>query len=69
MTDIYGANVYNRYLGEQRAAMTGGAKLVAQATGSQVAMAEEEPVSAAQCRSILVGTHKSIASQSAEICC
>lgn len=58
MTDIYGANLYNRYLGQQRAALTGSAKLVAQATGSQVAMAEEELVSAARCRSILVCTHK-----------
>ncbi|KAM6946953.1 haloacid dehalogenase-like hydrolase domain-containing 5 [Lycodopsis pacificus] len=59
MTDIYGANLYNRYLGEQHAAMTTTTKLVAQGTGSQVTIAvpEEELVSAAaQCRSILVCT-------------
>ena len=60
MTDIYGANLYDRYLSQQHAAMTTTTKLVAQGTGSQVTMAvpeEEELVSAAaQCRSILVGT-------------
>ncbi|KAK9529663.1 hypothetical protein VZT92_013742 [Zoarces viviparus] len=59
MTDIYGANLYNRYLGEQHAALTTTTKLVAQGTGSQVTIAvpEEELVSAAaQCRSILVCT-------------
>ncbi|XP_037650825.1 haloacid dehalogenase-like hydrolase domain-containing 5 [Sebastes umbrosus] len=59
MTDIYGANLYNRYLGQQHAAMTTTSKLVAQGTGSTVTMAvpEEELVSAAaQCRSILVCT-------------
>ncbi|KAM6927679.1 haloacid dehalogenase-like hydrolase domain-containing 5 [Xenentodon cancila] len=56
MTDIYGANLYNRYLAQQHAAMTGGAKMVAQATGSQVTMAEEELLSATQCHSILVCT-------------
>lgn len=57
MTDIYGANLYNRYLGQQHAAMATTTKLVAQGTGSQMTMAvpEEELVSAAaQCRSILV---------------
>ncbi|KAF7207439.1 haloacid dehalogenase-like hydrolase domain-containing 5 [Nothobranchius furzeri] len=56
MTDIYGANLFNRYLAQQHAAMTTGAKLVAQATGSQMTMAEEELVSASQCSSILVCT-------------
>ncbi|KAM9361397.1 haloacid dehalogenase-like hydrolase domain-containing 5 [Symphorus nematophorus] len=59
MTDIYGANLYNRYLAQQHAAMTTTTKLVAQGTGSQVTMVvpEEELVSAAaQCRSILVCT-------------
>ncbi|KAL6112312.1 uncharacterized protein ACO6RY_09099 [Pungitius sinensis] len=59
MTDIYGANLYNRYLGQQNAAMATTTKLVAQGTGSQMTMAvpEEELVSAAaQCRSILVCT-------------
>ncbi|KAK5873189.1 hypothetical protein PBY51_013822 [Eleginops maclovinus] len=53
MTDIYGANLYNRYLGEQHAAMTTQTKLVAQGAGSHVT--EEAPVSA-ECRSILVCT-------------
>ncbi|XP_045931388.1 haloacid dehalogenase-like hydrolase domain-containing 5 isoform X1 [Micropterus dolomieu] len=60
MTDIYGANLYNRYLTQQHAAMTSTTKLVAHGTGSQVTMAvpEEELISAAaaQCRSILVCT-------------
>ncbi|XP_054866707.1 haloacid dehalogenase-like hydrolase domain-containing 5 [Amphiprion ocellaris] len=56
LTDIYGANLYNRYLAQQHIAMTTAAKLVAQGTGSQVTTAEEEVVCAAQCRSILVCT-------------
>ncbi|XP_034442542.1 haloacid dehalogenase-like hydrolase domain-containing 5 [Hippoglossus hippoglossus] len=59
MTDIYGANLYNRYLAQQHAAITTSTKFVAQGTGSQVTMAvsEEELVStAAQCRSLLVCT-------------
>uniref|UniRef100_A0A3B4YKZ3 Haloacid dehalogenase-like hydrolase domain-containing 5 n=2 Tax=Seriola lalandi dorsalis TaxID=1841481 RepID=A0A3B4YKZ3_SERLL len=59
MTDIYGANLYNRYLVQQHAAMTTSTKFVAQGTGSQVTMVvpEEELVSAAaQCHSILVCT-------------
>ncbi|XP_076603440.1 haloacid dehalogenase-like hydrolase domain-containing 5, partial [Chaetodon auriga] len=60
MTDIYGANLYNRYLAQQQhAAMTTTTMLVAQGTGSQVTMVapEEELVSAAaRCRSILVCT-------------
>nr|XP_046241137.1 haloacid dehalogenase-like hydrolase domain-containing 5 [Scatophagus argus] len=59
MTDIYGANLYNRYLAQQHAAMTTTTKLVAQGMGSHLTMVvpEEEMVSAAaQCRSILVCT-------------
>lgn len=61
MTDIYGANLYNRYLAQQQATMTTTTKLVAQGTGSQVtrAVPDEELVStAAQCHSILVGREK-----------
>ncbi|XP_042371950.1 haloacid dehalogenase-like hydrolase domain-containing 5 [Plectropomus leopardus] len=55
MTDIYGANLYNHYLGQQSAAVTTAAKLVARGTGSQVTVtAEEGECGAAQCRSILV---------------
>lgn len=58
MTDIYGANLYNRYLAQQHTNMTTNTKVVAQGTGSQVTMVvpeEEELVSAAaQCHSILV---------------
>ncbi|KAM4588740.1 haloacid dehalogenase-like hydrolase domain-containing 5 [Odontesthes bonariensis] len=56
MTDIYGANLYNRYLAQQRAATATSSKLVAQGTGSQLTMTEEELASAARCRSILVCT-------------
>lgn len=58
MTDIYGANLYNRYLAQQQDTMTATTKLVAQGTRSQVtrAVPDEELVStAAQCHSILVG--------------
>lgn len=55
MTDVYGANLYNRYLGQQPEAMKSGAKLVALGTGSPITMEEQELVSAAECRSILVG--------------
>lgn len=58
MTDIYGANLYNRYLAQQHTAMTTTTKLVGQGTGSQVTMVvpEEELMSAAaHCHSILVG--------------
>lgn len=55
MTDIYGANLYNRYLAKDHADMMSSTKLVAQGTGSQMMMTEEEPAFAAQCRSILVG--------------
>ncbi|XP_013883124.1 cat eye syndrome critical region protein 5 [Austrofundulus limnaeus] len=56
MTDIYGANLYNRYLAQQHEAMTPSAKLVVQGAGSQVAVAEEEVASAVKCCSILVCT-------------
>ncbi|KAG7226630.1 hypothetical protein INR49_001800 [Caranx melampygus] len=60
MTDIYGANLYNRYLAQQHTTMMTSTKVVAQGTGSQVTMVvseEEELVSAAaQCHSILVCT-------------
>ncbi len=65
MTDIYGANLYNRYLAQQHTAMTTTTKLVAQGTGSHLTMVvpEEELVSAAaQCRSILVGTSMHVGS-------
>ncbi|KAL3966315.1 hypothetical protein ACER0C_031711 [Sarotherodon galilaeus] len=55
MTDIYGANLYNRYLAQQHAAVTTTTRLVARGMGSEV-MAEEEPMSAIQCHSILVCT-------------
>ncbi|KAM9758740.1 haloacid dehalogenase-like hydrolase domain-containing 5 [Menidia menidia] len=55
MTDIYGANLYNRYLAGQNASIATSSKLVAQATGSQLTVAEEL-ASPAQCRSILVCT-------------
>lgn len=60
MTDIYGANMYSRYLAQQHKTMTTSTKVVAQGTGSRVTMVvpeEEELVSAAaQCHSILVRT-------------
>ncbi|CAF93585.1 unnamed protein product, partial [Tetraodon nigroviridis] len=56
MTDIYGANLYNRYLARQHA-MTTSTKAVAQGIGSLVKTEAEQLVSsAAQCRSILVCT-------------
>lgn len=56
MTDIYGANLYNRYLAQQNA-MTTSTKAVAQGMGTLVKTEAEEQLvsSAAQCRSILVG--------------
>uniref|UniRef100_A0A665XAT6 Haloacid dehalogenase like hydrolase domain containing 5 n=1 Tax=Echeneis naucrates TaxID=173247 RepID=A0A665XAT6_ECHNA len=39
-TDIYGANLYNRYLAQQHAAMTTSTKYVAQGTGSQMTTVE-----------------------------
>ncbi|XP_034537458.1 haloacid dehalogenase-like hydrolase domain-containing 5 [Notolabrus celidotus] len=59
MTDIYGANLYNRYLAQQHATMKTTTKLVAEGTGSQVTMAvpdEDLMSAAAQCHSILVCT-------------
>ncbi|KAM9859231.1 haloacid dehalogenase-like hydrolase domain-containing 5 [Aulostomus maculatus] len=53
-TDIYGANLYNRCLAQQHAAMMTSARLVAQGT---MAVPKEELVSAAaECRSVLVCT-------------
>ncbi|XP_061788757.1 haloacid dehalogenase-like hydrolase domain-containing 5 [Nerophis lumbriciformis] len=58
MTDVYGANLYNRCLAQQHAAMMPPARMFAQSTGSQVTTAVEEDLAlaAAQCRSILVCT-------------
>lgn len=60
-TDIYGANLYNRYLAQQLATVTSTTKLVSQRVGSHLTrvVSEEEMVSsAAQCRSILVSRDK-----------
>lgn len=55
MTDIYGANLYNRYLAQQHA-LTTSSQVVAQGVGSLVKTGDKQLVSsAAQCRSILVG--------------
>lgn len=54
MTDIYGANLYNRYLAKHHTDMMSDTKLVAQGTGTLVPVVEELAF-AAQCRSILVG--------------
>lgn len=56
-TDICGANLYNQYLAQQQAKVSGAAKLVSQGAGAH--MMEEGPEeqlasTAAQCRSILV---------------
>nr|XP_057910640.1 haloacid dehalogenase-like hydrolase domain-containing 5 isoform X1 [Doryrhamphus excisus] len=58
MTDVYGANHYHRYLAQQHTAMTPPARMIAQRAGLQLKMAVEEelPSAAAQCRSILVCT-------------
>ncbi|KAM4741581.1 haloacid dehalogenase-like hydrolase domain-containing 5 [Anableps anableps] len=56
MTDIYGANLYNRYLAKHHTDMMSSTKLVVQGTGTQTMMAEEELPFAAQCCSILVCT-------------
>ncbi|XP_074549875.1 haloacid dehalogenase-like hydrolase domain-containing 5 [Halichoeres trimaculatus] len=59
MTDIYGANLYNRYLAQQDTAIRTTTKLVAEGTGSQVTLAvpeEDLMSSAAQCHSVLVCT-------------
>ncbi|XP_061544625.1 haloacid dehalogenase-like hydrolase domain-containing 5 isoform X3 [Phycodurus eques] len=51
MTDVYGANLYDRYLARQH-------KRAMPATGSRAGVAEpdeEEPPPAARCRSVLVG--------------
>ncbi|XP_023180347.1 haloacid dehalogenase-like hydrolase domain-containing 5 isoform X2 [Xiphophorus maculatus] len=52
MTDIYGANLYNRYLAKHHTDMMSDTKLVAQGTGTLVPVVEELAF-AAQCRSIL----------------
>lgn len=54
MTDIYGANLYSRYLAQQQAMMSP-SKVVAQGLGSPVKTGDELSSSAAECRSILVG--------------
>ncbi|XP_036007633.1 haloacid dehalogenase-like hydrolase domain-containing 5 [Fundulus heteroclitus] len=56
MTDVYGANLYNRHLAKHHTDMMSGAKLAAQGTGTQTMMPEEEPPLAARCLSILVCT-------------
>ncbi|XP_059185734.1 haloacid dehalogenase-like hydrolase domain-containing 5 [Centropristis striata] len=56
VTDVYGANQYNRFLSQQHAATTTTTKLVARGTGSQVTVEEQLVSAAAQCRSILVCT-------------
>uniref|UniRef100_A0A3B5MH46 Haloacid dehalogenase-like hydrolase domain-containing 5 n=1 Tax=Xiphophorus couchianus TaxID=32473 RepID=A0A3B5MH46_9TELE len=55
MTDIYGANLYNRYLAKHHTDMMSDTKLVAQGTDTLVPVVEELAF-AAQCRSILVCT-------------
>lgn len=62
MTDIYGANLYNRYLAQQHA-MTTSTEVVAQGNGSLVKTEAEDKQlvsSAAHCRSILVGVRKPV---------
>lgn len=57
MTDIYGANLYNRYLAQQHAMATR-TEVVAQGVSSLVKTEAEDKQlvsSAAHCRSILVG--------------
>ncbi|KAM3622058.1 uncharacterized protein V6R79_019889 [Siganus canaliculatus] len=59
MTDVYGANLYNRYLAQQHSAVMPKAKLVAQGSRTQVTIEvseEELTPAAAHCRSILVCT-------------
>lgn len=54
MTDIYGANLYGRYLAQQQALTTPN-KVVAQAMGTPVEAGHDLLSSADECRSILVG--------------
>lgn len=55
MTDVYGANLYNRYLAQQHA-LTTPSRVVTQGFGNTVRTGDKELVSsAAECRSILVG--------------
>lgn len=59
MTDIYGANLYSRYLAQQQA-LTTQTEVVAQGIGKPVEAGDQELVSsAAECRSILVGLNTS----------
>lgn len=58
MTDVYGANLYNRYLAQQHRAPHAHTRLLAQGTANQPAVAwpSDEPASATLCcQSILVG--------------
>lgn len=54
MTDIYGANLYSRYLAQQQALTTPN-KVAAQAMGNPVQTGNDLLSSADECRSILVG--------------
>ncbi|XP_019736491.1 cat eye syndrome critical region protein 5 [Hippocampus comes] len=59
MTDVYGANLYNRYLAQQHRAPPAHARMLAQGTANQPAVAwpSDEPASATVCcQSILVCT-------------
>lgn len=59
MTDVYGANLYNRYLAQQHA-LTTHSQVVTQGFGNPVRTGDKELVSsAAECRSILVGLQES----------
>lgn len=59
MTDIYGANLYNRYLAQQHTLATH-SQVVTQGFGNPVRTGDKELVSsAAECRSILVGLQES----------
>lgn len=54
MTDIYGANLYSRYLAQQQA-VAAPSQVVAQGLGHPVKAGDHLLSSAAECRSILVG--------------
>uniref|UniRef100_A0A672ZEE7 Haloacid dehalogenase-like hydrolase domain-containing 5 n=1 Tax=Sphaeramia orbicularis TaxID=375764 RepID=A0A672ZEE7_9TELE len=59
MTDIYGANLYNRYLAQQHVTMVTSSQVIAQGSGTEAAVAvpeEELACVAAECHSILVCT-------------
>uniref|UniRef100_A0A672ZFE6 Haloacid dehalogenase like hydrolase domain containing 5 n=1 Tax=Sphaeramia orbicularis TaxID=375764 RepID=A0A672ZFE6_9TELE len=71
MTDIYGANLYNRYLAQQHVTMVTSSQVIAQGSGTEAAVAvpeEELACVAAECHSILVGGVKSSASICLLIC-